>query len=291
MATEQRSVIAMAERGASLVRGSGGFKAESTGSTMIGQIQLMRVQDFEGARMNILAHKEEILGLANTQSRTRTAFDVETRALESAVGPLLIVELMVDVRDSMGANVVNSMLEAVSPLVASLSGGRANVGVLSNLATRRTVRVEATVEMGALGCDAVDGIVEASSFASADSYRAATHNKGVMNGVTAVLTATSNDTRAVEAGAHAYASLTGRYLPLSTWCKDDESNLIGELIMPMQVGVIGGSISTHPTAKIALKILGVKTARELGEVAASVGLAYNLEALIALVSEGITSNI
>jgi hydroxymethylglutaryl-CoA reductase len=281
----------MAERGASLVRGSGGFKVESTGSTMIGQIQLMRVKDFEGARMNIMARKEEILGLANTQSRTRTAFDVETRALESTVGPLLIVELMVDVRDSMGANVVNSMLEAVSPLVASLSGGRANVGVLSNLATRRMVRVEATVEMGALGCDAVDGIVEASSFASADPYRAATHNKGVMNGVTAVLTATSNDTRAVEAGAHAYASLTGRYLPLSTWCKDDESNLIGELIMPMQVGVIGGSISTHPTAKIALKILGVKTARELGEVAASVGLAYNLEALIALVSEGITSNI
>lgn len=145
--------------------------------------------------------------------------------------------------------------------------------------------------MGALGCDAVDGIVEASSFASADPYRAATHNKGVMNGVTAVLTATSNDTRAVEAGAHAYASLTGRYLPLSTWCKDDESNLVGELVMPMQVGVIGGSISTHPTAKIALKILGVKTARELGEVAASVGLAYNLAALIALVSEGITSNI
>lgn len=171
MATEQRSVIAMAEMGASLVRGSGGFKAESTGSTMIGQIQLMNIQDFEGARMNIIARKEEILGLANTQSRTRTAFDVETRTLESAVGPLLIVELLVDVRDSMGANVVNSMVEAVSPLVASISGGRANVGVLSNLATRRIVRVEATVEMGALRGDIVEGVVEASSFASADPYR------------------------------------------------------------------------------------------------------------------------
>lgn len=289
MATEQRSVITMAERGAALVRGSEGFKAESTGSTMIGQIQLMRVQDFEGARKNIMALKEEILRLANTQSRTRTALDVEVRALESTVGPMLIVELLVDVRDSMGANVVDSMLEAVSPLVASLSGGRANVRVLSNLATRRMVRVEATAEGDALGSDTVDGIVEASSFAAADPYRAATHNKGIMNGVAAVLMATSNDTRAVEAGAHAYASLTGGYRPLSTWRKDGESNLLGELEMPMQVGIIGGSVSTHPTARIALKILGVKTARELGEVAASTGLACNLAALTALVSEGITS--
>ena len=287
MATEQRSVITMAERGASLVRGSEGFKAESTGSTMIGQIQLMRVQDFEGARKNIMALKEEILRLANTQSRTRIALDVEVRALESTVGPMLIVELLVDVRDSMGANVVDSMLEAVSPLVASLSGGRANVRVLSNLATRRMVRVEATAEGDALGSDTVDGIVEASSFAAADPYRAATHNKGIMNGVAAVLMATSNDTRAVEAGAH--ASLTGGYRPLSTWRKDGESNLLGELEMPMQVGIIGGSVSTHPTARIALKILGVKTARELGEVAASTGLACNLAALTALVSEGITS--
>jgi hydroxymethylglutaryl-CoA reductase len=287
MATEQRSVITMAERGASLVRGSEGFKAESTGSTMIGHIQLMRVQDFEGARKNIMALKEEILRLANTQSRTCIALDVEVRALESTVGPMLIVELLVDVRDSMGANVVDSMLEAVSPLVTSLSGGRANVRVLSNLAIRRMVRVEATAEGDALGSDTVDGIVEASSFAAADPYRAATHNKGIMNGVAVVLMATSNDTRAVEAGAH--ASLTGGYRPLSTCREDGESNLLGELEMPIQVGIIGGSGSTHSTARIALKILGVKTARELGEVAASTGLACNLAALTALVSEGITS--
>ena len=288
MATEQRSVIKMAEMGASMVRASGGFKAESLGSTMIGQIQLTQIQDLKEASENIMALKDDILRLANTQSRTRTAFDVELRTLESAVGPMLIFELLVDVRDSMGANVVDSMLETVSPLVSSLSGGRANLRVLSNLATKRMVRVEVTVESDSIGSDVVDGIVEASSFASADPYRAATHNKGIMNGIVSVLMATSNDTRAVEAGAHAYAALTGGYKPLSTWRKDDESNLIGELEMPMQLGIIGGAVSTHPTARSALKILGVKTAPELGEVAASTGLACNLAALSSLVSEGIT---
>lgn len=288
MATEQRAVITMATRGAALIRGTGGFRAESTSPTMMGQIQLTRVPDFEEATRRILAREDEILSRANTQSRTRRAMGLEVRPLETSVGPMLIVELLVDARDSLGTNVVDSMCEAVAPIVSSLAGGRAGIKVVSNLATRRLVRVEAEVEEEALGKEVAEGIAEASSFAEADPYRAATHNKGVMNGVVAVALATSQDHRALEAGAHAYASLGGRYRPLSRWSLDDVGNLRGELVMPMPVGVIGGSVSTHPAARVALKILGVRTANELGEVAASVGLACNLAALQALVTTGIT---
>jgi hydroxymethylglutaryl-CoA reductase len=290
MATEQRSIISMATKGAELTQAMGGFKANSTGSTMIGQIQVVKVKDFERAKQKILASKEEILQEANTQSGTRMAIDVEVRTIESSMGPMLIVELLVDVKDSMGANVVDSMCEAVAPLIEILSEGRTNLKVVSNLAIRRMAHVEAIILKEDLGgTEFVDRIIEASAFAETDPSRAATHNKGIMNGVSAVLLATNNDTRAVEAGAHAYAAMSGSYRPLSTWSKNKEGNLVGKLTMPMAVGIIGGAVSTHPAARMSLKILGVKTATELGEVAASAGLAYNLAALQTLVTNGIKS--
>jgi len=290
MATEQESIISMTTRGAELTLVSGGFRASNTGSTMVGQIQLMRAYDPERARKRILANKEKILKDANAQSRTRKAMDVEARRVETPTGPMLIIELLVDVKDSMGANVVNSMCEAVAPLVEQLGGGKVNLRVVSNLAVRRLVCVKTILPKDNVGgAEVVDRIVSACDFAESDPWRAATHNKGIMNGVSAVLLATSNDTRAVEAGAHAYAAITGRYCPLSKWRKTEEGDLMGELIMPMAVGVVGGAVSTHPIARIALKVLQVRTAAELGEVAASAGLAYNLAALQALVTIGIKS--
>lgn len=291
MATEQRSIISMATRGVEWTQATGGFKARSTQSTMIGQIQLVKVQDLEKAKQRILNNKEEILQEANAQSRTRRALDVEVRTVETFVGPMLVVELLVDVKDSMGANVVNSMCEAAALLVESLAEGKVNLRTVSNLATRRLVHVETVVSKDAFEeVEIVDRIVMASAFAENDPFRAVAHNKGILNGVSAVLMATNNDTRAVEAGAHAYAAMKGNYRPLSIWHKNKEGNLIGELTMPMAVGIVGGTISTHPTARIALKILGVKTAMELGEVATSAGLACNLAALQALVTKGIRSN-
>jgi hydroxymethylglutaryl-CoA reductase len=288
MATEQKSVISLVTAGAECTRATGGFKVESTASTMIGQVQLMKVHDFQEARQAVSANKERILQEANTQSRTRRAVDIEVRTVDSAVGRMLIVELLVDVKDSMGANVVDSMCEAVAPMITSLTGGNANVRIVSSLATRRLVHVEATVMKDNFeGVETIDRIVSASAFAESDPSRAVTHNKGIMNAVSAVVLATCNDTRAVEAGAHAYAAMSGQYLPLSVWHKDEEGSLLGKLTMPMAVGIVGGAISTHPTASIALKIMGVKTAKELGAIAASAGLAYNLIALHALVTRGI----
>lgn len=288
MATEQKSIITLTTKGAELISVTGGFKASSTGSTMMGQIQLVGVKDLGRAKQRILANKEEILQEANAQSRTRKAIDVEARCIDTPRGLMLVVELLVDVKDSMGANVVNSMCEVVAPLVANLGEGKANLRVVSNLAARRLVHVKAIVPEGDVGgSEVVDRVVAAVDFAESDPWRAATHNKGIMNGVSAVLLATSNDTRAVEAGAHAYAAITGRYRPLSTWRKTDEGDLMGELTMPIAVGIVGGAVSTNPTARIALKILRVRTATELGEIAASAGLAYNIAALQALVTDGI----
>jgi hydroxymethylglutaryl-CoA reductase len=288
MATEQESIISMATRGAELTLEAGGFRASSTGSTMAGQIQLVRVPDLEGAKQRILENKGKILQEANAQSRTRKATDVEVRYVETSIGPMLIVELLVDVKDSMGANVVNSMCEAVAPLVERLGKGKANLRVVSNLAASRLVHVETIVRKEDIGgAEVIDRIIAACDFAESDPWRAATHNKGIMNGVSAVLLATSNDTRAVEAGAHAYAAITGRYRPLSTWRKTEGSDLMGELTMPMVVGIVGGAVSAHQMARMALKILGVRTAAEFGGVVASAGLAYNLAALQALVTVGI----
>ena len=293
MAIEEPSVVAAASHAAKLARPSGGFQASSTDPIMIGQIQLVKSRSPRDAEKQILASKKEILNIANQQdpmliSKGGGAKDLRVRILPSLTGMMVIAELMVDCRDAMGANVVNTMAESVAPLLEKLSEGRANLRIISNLADRRVARASVGISKEALGGEAVvDGIVDAYAFAAADPYRCATHNKGVMNGVTAVCLATGNDTRAIEAGAHAYASRTGHYSPLTRWNKNDNGDLEGFIEIPAAVGIIGGITAVHPTAKICLKILGVKSAKELGEVLASVGLAQNLAALRALVAEGI----
>jgi len=293
MAIEEPSVVAAASNAAKMARVRGGFSTSSTGPVMIGQIQVVAVADPFGARMRILSAKSGILQKANEQdpvlvSKGGGAKDLKVKVIETAVGSMVIVEILVDCRDAMGANAVNTMAEAVAPLIERISMGRVYLRIISNLATERLARATTTVPKEAVGGEeVVDGIVNAYAFALADPYRCATHNKGIMNGITAVVLATGNDTRAVEAGAHAYAARTGRYNPLTTWEKNSEGDLVGAIELPMAVGLIGGATAIHPTAKIAVKILGVKTATELGEVIAAVGLAQNLAALRALASEGI----
>ena len=293
MAIEEPSVVAAASHAAKLARPSGGFQASSTDPIMIGQIQLVKSRSPRDAEKQILASKKEILNIANQQdpmliSKGGGAKDLRVRILPSLTGTMVIAELIVDCRDAMGANVVNTMAESVAPLLEKLSEGRANLRIISNLADRRVARASVGISKEALGGEAVvDGIVDAYAFAAADPYRCATHNKGVMNGVTAVCLATGNDTRAIEAGAHAYASRTGHYSPLTRWSKNENGDLEGFIEIPAAVGIIGGITAVHPTAKICLKILGVKSAKELGEVIASVGLAQNLAALRALAAEGI----
>lgn len=289
MVSEQRKIITMAVKGGELTRGTGGFLAESTESYMVGQIQILDAEAPYEAAKQLQSHKDEILRIANTRSRTRSAIDIESRVLETSAGRMLIVELIVDVKDSMGANVVNSMCEAAAPSIEALTKGRVNLRVLSNLSTRRLVKARTTVDRESVGDENVEKILQAQAMAEADPYRAATHNKGILNGVISVLMATSNDTRAVEAGAHAYAALSGVYSPLSKWALDEGGNLNGELTLPMAVGILGGSVSIHPTVQTVLKIMEVKTADELGEIASSVGLSSNLGALYALVTDGITA--
>jgi hydroxymethylglutaryl-CoA reductase len=293
MAIEEPSVIAGASHAAKMTRSKGGFHTSSTRPVMIGQIQVVGCADPEKARALILASAEEILGKANEQdpilvSKGGGAIGLEAKVIQTIVGPMVIAELLVDCRDVMGANAVNTMAEAVAPLVERISGGRVYLRILSNLADRRLAQARVSVAKEDVGgSEVVDGIVSAYAFAAADPYRCATHNKGVMNGVTAVVLATGNDTRAIEAGAHAYASRSGRYSPLTRWSKDAKGDLVGEIELPMAVGLIGGVTAVHPIAKIAVKILGVKSARELAEIIAAVGLCQNLAALRALAAEGI----
>ncbi len=293
MVTEEPSVVAAASYAAKMVRDGGGFHTSSTPPVMIGQIQVVGVGDTEAARTLVLAAKQDILKKANEQDPLLAkvgggAKEVEARVIQTKVGPMLIVELDVDCRDAMGANAVNTMCEAVAPMIEELTGGRVYLRIITNLATKRLAKAWCTVPKQSLGGEEiVDGIVNASAFAAADPFRAATHNKGIMNGIIAVILATGNDHRAIEAGAHAYAALNGSYTSLSTWDRDADGNLVGSLELPMAVGLIGGAVRTHPIAKIAVKILGVKTANEFGEVCAAVGLAQNLGALRALASEGI----
>jgi len=293
MVIEEPSVVAAASYAAKMVRDGGGFQTSSTPPIMIGQIQVVGMEKPEEAKLQVLAAKQDILKKANEQDPLLAsvgggAKDLEARVIQTTVGPMLITELHVDCRDAMGANAVNTMAEAVAPLVEKVTGGRVYLRIITNLATKRLAKAWCTVPKDSLGGEeVVDGIVNASAFAAADPYRAATHNKGIMNGIIAVILATGNDHRAIEAGAHAYASLQGRYTALSTWTKDANGDLTGTLELPMAVGLIGGAVRTHPIAKIAVKILGVKTANELGEVCAAVGLAQNLGALRALAHEGI----
>jgi hydroxymethylglutaryl-CoA reductase len=293
MAIEEPSVVAAASHAAKIARAMGGFKTSSTEPIMIGQIQLIKCPSPGNAEKQILASKQDILNKANQQDPTLVskgggAKDLRVRILPSIAGTMVIAELLVDCRDAMGANVVNTMAEAVAPMLEKLSNGNANLRIISNLADRRIARATGHFSKEDLGGEeVVDGIIQAYAFAAADPYRCATHNKGVMNGVTAVCLATGNDTRAIEAGAHAYAARTGHYSPLTRWSKDENGDLEGFIEIPAAVGIVGGITAVHPAAKISLKILGVKTAKELGEVMAAVGLAQNLAALRALAAEGI----
>jgi hydroxymethylglutaryl-CoA reductase len=293
MAIEEPSVIAAASNAAKMSRAKGGFHATSTDPIMIGQIQVVGVQDAHRARFEILAHKAEILKHANEQDPVLVSLgggarDLEVRIIDTFLGKMVIAELLVDCRDAMGANAVNTMVEAVAPMVEKISGGRVYLRIISNLAVKRLARAKAIFPKEALGGEeVVEGIVRAYAFAAADPYRCATHNKGIMNGVTAVVLATGNDTRAIEAGAHAYAARSGHYTSLTTWEKDADGDLVGTLEMPMAVGIVGGATASNPIAKIGVKILGIKTAKELAEIIVSVGLAQNLAALRALAAEGI----
>lgn len=299
MAVEEPSVVAGASFAARLVREGGGFRATSDVPVMIGQIQILGVADPWSARFRLLAERERILALANRQDPVLTglgggARDIEVRVFEtSPAGPMLVVHLLYDVRDAMGANAVNTAAEALAPLLEEISGGRVTLRILSNLADRRLARAHCRVPLAALahegfaGERVARGIVEAWALAAVDPYRAATHNKGIMNGIDAVVIATGNDWRAIEAGAHAYAARSGRYTSLSHWSLSDDGYLVGTLELPMAVGMVGGATRVHPAARAALKLLGVQSARELAEVLAAVGLAQNLAALRALAAEGI----
>ncbi len=293
MAIEEPSVVAAATYAAKMARKKGGFFTSSTEPLMIGQIQAVDIRDPFAAKMKILAAKREILQKANEQDPMLVsvgggAKDLDVKILDAKTGPMVITELHVDCRDAMGANAVNTMAEAVAPMIERMTKGRVYLRIISNLAVKRLARawtIIAKEEVG--GEEVVDGIVEAYNFAVADPYRAATHNKGILNGIIGVVIATGNDHRAIEAGAHAYAARKGHYGSLSFWEKNGDGDLVGSLELPMAVGIIGGATKVHPVAKVVLKILGVKTANELGEVMAAVGLAQNLGALRALAHEGI----
>lgn len=293
MAIEEPSVVAAASHAARMARPTGGFTAESTEPIMIGQIQIVNCKNPHASERNILRGKKELIEFANKQdpmlvSKGGGARDLRVRILPTLAGTMVVAELLVDCRDAMGANTVNTMAEALAPRLEKLTGGKVRLRIISNLADKRLARAKVLIPKEELGGEeVVDGIVEAYAFAAGDPYRCATHNKGVMNGVTAVCLATGNDTRAIEAGAHAYCARNGNYSPLTVWQKDKNGDLQGWIEIPIAAGIIGGITSVHPIAKVSLKILGVKSAKELGEVMASVGLAQNLAALRALAAEGI----
>ena len=299
MAVEEPSVVAGASFMAKLARDGGGFTAEINNPVMIGQIQILDVKDLSVARDKILDKKDELLaGLEDLDPILRKLGggpkDLEVRIIDnSPIGPFLVVHLLIDVRDAMGANAVNTACEHLAPTLESVTGGRVHLRILTNLADRRLAQASCVIPVEKLafedysGEQVRDGIIEAWAFADADSYRAATHNKGIMNGIDAVLLATGNDWRAVEAGAHAYAARSGFYRSLSTWSQDQDGNLQGELELPLAAGIVGGATRVHPGAKTALKLMDVTTARELAEIIVSVGLAQNLAALRALATDGI----
>ena len=293
MATEEPSVIAAACYAAKMVRDGGGFHTSSTAPIMIGQVQVVDLKDSLQAKKQVLEAKADILKKANDQDPVLNSFgggakDLDAKIIETTMGNMLIVELYVDCRDAMGGNAVNTMAEAIAPQIEELTGGHVYLRIISNLATKRMAKAWCSIPKESLGGEAVvDGIAYASAFAAADPYRAATHNKGAMNGIIAVVLATGNDHRAIEAGAHAYAALNGPYTSISKWTKKENGDLEGVIELPMAVGLIGGAVKTHPVARVAMKILGVKTANEFAEILAAVGLAQNLGALRALASEGI----
>ncbi len=316
MTLEEPSVVAGASFMAKLARAGGGFTATTTDPLMIGQMQVINITNLEEAKFKLYEHKAELIAEADSIDPVLKKFgggarDLEIRIFESSpIGPFLVVHLIYDVRDAMGANAVNTACERLAPKIESITGGKVHLRILSNLADRRIARARCTIPVKELafivgtglapvqgegkprpdkytGEEVRDGIIAAYAFAAVDPYRAATHNKGIMNGVDSVVIATGNDWRAIEAGAHAYAARSGRYTSLSTWGKDTDANLVGTLEMPMAVGIVGGATKVHPAAQAAVKLMGVKTANELAEIIVSVGLAQNMAALRALATEGI----
>ena len=298
---EEPSIVAGVSFMAKLVRAGGGFTATTTESLMIGQMQLINVVNMDEARLKLYEHKAELLDNADrAESILRKlgggAKDLEIRLIEdSPIGPFLVVHLIYDVRDAMGANAVNTACERLAPQIEAITGGKVHLRILSNLSDRRMARARCTVPVSELtvgfetfkGETVRDGIIAAYAFAASDPYRAATHNKGIMNGIDAVVLATGNDWRAIEAGAHAYAARSGRYTSLSTWGKDVNGNLVGTIEIPIAVGIVGGATKVHPAAQAAVKLMGIQSASELAEIIACVGLAQNMAALRALATEGI----
>jgi hydroxymethylglutaryl-CoA reductase len=293
MATEEPSVVAAASNMASVARLHGGFHASTDQPIMVSQVQVVGVADPRAARMRLYEAEAEILALANEQDPMLVklgggARAIDVRIVEARDATYVVLHLHVDVRDAMGANAVNTMAEALAPRIGEIAGGRVRLRILTNKADRRLARVRAVFDRDALGGpDVVAGIVDAYRFAAADPYRAATHNKGIMNGITAVVLATGNDTRAVEAGAHCHAAASGRYTSLSHYEVNADGHLVGTLEVPMAVGLVGGATKTHPAARAAVKLLGVTSAQELAQIIVAVGLAQNIGALRALAAEGI----
>ena len=299
MTLEEPSVVAGASFMAKLARAGGGFKATTSEPHMIGQMQVLDLENVHLAQLSLLEHKADLLEEADLVDPVLKKFgggarDLQVRIIDdSPIGPFLVIHLIYDVRDAMGANAVNTACERLAPRIEAITGGRVHLRILSNLADHRLARARCTIPVSELGFDDFsgekvrDGIIEAWAFAASDPYRAATHNKGIMNGVDSVVIATGNDWRAIEAGAHAYAARSGNYTSLSTWGKDKDENLVGTLEMPMAVGIVGGATKVHPAAQAAVKLMGVKTASELAEIIVSVGLAQNMAALRALATEGI----
>jgi hydroxymethylglutaryl-CoA reductase len=288
MATEEASVIAAASNAAKLARKTGGFSAISDKSIMIGQVYLTNIPDFKRATSAIEKNKKEILFLANQKDPVLVslgggAVDLKFKSLDK----ILTIWLLVDVKDAMGANIVNTMCEAISPTLEKLSEGEALLKIVSNLSIYRMTRATAVWDKSEIGADIIDKIIQANRIAELDIFRAATHNKGIMNGIDAVCIATGNDFRALDAGCHSYAAINGNYGPLTNYLKDEQGNLVGQIDTPLVVGVVGGAIERNPFAKLCLKILDVKTSQDLANIIASVGLAQNFAALNALVSEGI----
>ena len=299
MTLEEPSVVAGASFMAKLARAGGGYTATTTDPLMIGQMQVIHVTNLHEAKFKLYEHKAELLAEADSIDPILKKFgggarDLEVRIIDdSPIGGFLVVHLIYDVRDAMGANAVNTACERLAPRIEAITGGKVHLRILSNLADRRVARARCTILVNDLAFDNFsgeevrDGIIAAYAFAAVDPYRAATHNKGIMNGVDSVVIATGNDWRAIEAGAHAYAARTGKYTSLSTWGKDKDGNLVGTLEMPMAVGIVGGATKVHPAAQASVKLMGVKTASELAEIIVSVGLAQNMAALRALATEGI----
>ena len=292
MVIEEPSVIAAASKGAKIARIKGGFEVTADESYSIGQIQVLDI-DIPSAIQKINNSSNEILQLANSKSNTlskmgKGAKEISCKEVDTPSGKMLIVELLIDVGDAMGANITNTMCEAVSPLIEKISGGRTLLRILSNYSTRRIAKAKAVFEKEAVGGEkVVNDIILAFEFADNDVYRAVTHNKGILNGIIAVANAVGQDSRAIEAAANAYATKSGRYRSLSQWSKDNDGNLVGTLEIPLSVGIVGGIVNVHPIAKVCTKILGVSTAQELACVMIATGLAQNFSAIRALATEGI----